>query len=212
MKAILLGAAGLVGGYLLAQLLDHPAYSAVVVYTRRATGVRHPKLIEFVTDFNDLQKIALPESIDVIFSALGTTRGKTRDLDQYRFIEIGILQFFIERLKSKGLKQVHAVSAIGAGGNSRNFYLRIKTELEDMVRSQEVETSCVYRPSMITGKRQEKRMLEKVAISAAKVLDMFLVGKAKKYKSVSAEIIALTMIEQALNPIPGHRVIYFHDK
>ena len=47
-------ATGLIGGHCLECLLSEDAYDRVVVLTRRATGIDHPKLQERVTDFGRL--------------------------------------------------------------------------------------------------------------------------------------------------------------
>lgn len=212
MIAGILGATGLVGGHILSQLLAHSQYDKVYIFVRKPSNIGNARLQEIVCDFSQLDTIPMPEDIDVLFSALGTTRKKTPDLNEYRHIELGILDYFISQLKGKNLQQVHVVSSIGAGGSSKNFYLKIKTEMEQMVESKQTLMSCIYRPAMIRGERNEKRFTEKIFISVAKIFDFFLSGKAKKYRSIHAAEIAATMIDESLNVRPGHHVIYFHQK
>lgn len=210
MIAGILGASGLVGSHILSQLLSQSRCTKIYIFVRKPLAVKHEKVHEFVCDFDKLDSINIPEEIEVIFSALGTTRKKTPNLSEYRHIEVGILQHFIQVLKSKRLKQVHVVSSVGAGGTSKNFYLKIKTEMEHMVENQNVAMSCIYRPAMIRGNRNETRWAERMFIPIARLLDVLLIGTAKKYKSIHAEDIAAQMIQTSLHFKKGHHLIYFH--
>ena len=71
--AILVGATGLVGRELLAQLLADSRIAGVTVLTRRATGTIHPRLHEHIVDFDRPDTWASLVTGDLLLSALGTT-------------------------------------------------------------------------------------------------------------------------------------------
>ncbi len=54
MKAILIGATGLVGKALLKELLLDATYTEVSVLTRRSTQVTHDKLVEELINFDQI--------------------------------------------------------------------------------------------------------------------------------------------------------------
>ena len=55
MKIILTGATGMIGEGVLLACLDHPKISEILMVTRRASAVKHPKLFELIVDdFTDL--------------------------------------------------------------------------------------------------------------------------------------------------------------
>ena len=85
--AIIIGATGLVGGALLDQLLDDPAYSSVVIFVRRSTEKQHPKLVEHVIDFAEPDSWKDLVKGDVLFSALGTTRKQAGSVAAQRIVD-----------------------------------------------------------------------------------------------------------------------------
>lgn len=78
-KAILIGATGLVGSSILQFLLKDNRYSSVIVLHRRSTEISHPKLTEYIIDFDDPESWKKLVVGDHLFSALGTTLKKSRE-------------------------------------------------------------------------------------------------------------------------------------
>lgn len=208
--AVILGASGLVGGHLLQLLLQQSDFKSITVLVRKSLGIRHPKLVEVITDFEDLETLEIPEQADILFSCLGTTRAKTPDLDAYEKIEIGIPKAVIQ--KQTQLHQVHLISAIGVNAGSSNFYIKIKYKAEQSVIEEQIEKTYIYRPSLITGDREEKRVMEKISIAVFSILNTLLIGPLRKYRSVPAATIARRMMENALHAKQGVHYIYFDGK
>ena len=193
-KAVILGATGFVGSYVLQELLKNNAYDEITVYTRKQIAFNSDKVKQIVTDFSDLGSIELPEKVDSLFACLGTTRKKTPDLKKYHFIEVEIPQFFVEQLKPRGLKSVQFISAIGANSNANNFYLKLKGQAEDMFKAQNLEHLSIYQPGFLMGKRPNAPLSEKIILKIVQLLDVLCVGKGAKYHSVKADFLAETMV------------------
>lgn len=206
--ALVLGGSGLVGGFLLQQLLEAD-YTKIIAVLRKPLPYEHEKLSCIITDFNDLNEVQITETVDVLFSCLGTTKAKTPDLKAYQKIEVGIPKYYLDMLLPLGLKQVHLISAIGVKGNSKNFYLNIKHQAEQAMTQSEAAAVYLYRPSLIVGKRDEKRFMENVGITLFQLINPLLLGKAKRYKSIRANKIASSMIQHAQQAEPGRHIIYF---
>lgn len=88
------------------------------------------------------------------------------------------------------------VSAMGAKASSPIFYNQVKGELEDYIQKLNLYRFSIIRPSLLLGDRNEKRFLEDVA---QKLYGKFshLVPNSFKYKPVTAQQVAHTMIEAA---------------
>ena len=56
MRLVILGASGMVGGYALRYMLDHPTIERVTAIGRRKLGVSHPKLDEVFFSSPGLEK------------------------------------------------------------------------------------------------------------------------------------------------------------
>lgn len=209
--ALILGASGLVGNHLL-QLLLESKFEKILVVVRKALPIQHPKLIQIINDFEQLQSITITEKVNVLFSCLGTTRAKTPELNTYKKIEVNIPAHFIQVLIPQGLEQIHYISAIGVKPNAKNFYLNLKAQAEKMVMNTTVNTIYIYRPSLIIGNRKDKRFMETVAGSIFTLINPLLIGKVKKYKSIAATSIAQKMLYNAIHSQAGKHIVYFDGK
>lgn len=73
MQAIIIGATGATGKALVQQLLTDDSYRQVNIFVRKPTALSHPKLQEFVIDFDQPEQWRAKVQGDVLFSCLGTT-------------------------------------------------------------------------------------------------------------------------------------------
>src|SRR5450432_1502896 len=92
MRAILIGATGLVGGLLLEKLLNDPLFTHIRLISRRTTGIKSPRLEETLIDFDDgTQFRQAVTAADVLFCCTGTTQKKVKGNQQaYRKIDFDI--------------------------------------------------------------------------------------------------------------------------
>ncbi|TRZ46409.1 nucleoside-diphosphate sugar epimerase [Robertkochia solimangrovi] len=199
--AIILGATGLTGQELLHLLLKDDRYEKLILFSRKSIGLRYPKIEEYLIDLFKLNLYRDHFKADEVFCCIGTTRKKTPDLDLYRKIDLGI-PFAAARLsKSNEIPVFSVISAIGANTESRIFYNRIKGEMEKKVISMQIPHTFILRPSLITGNRKEVRTAEWISKLAMSLLNPLMAGPLKKYRSVSPEAIARTMISLSNDPI-----------
>ncbi|MFV0157404.1 NAD-dependent epimerase/dehydratase family protein [Empedobacter falsenii] len=197
--ALILGSTGLIGSLLLDKLLKHSDYSKVITIVRKSQQLNHPKIMEIVTDFNSQINLDDIETIDSIFSCLGTTRKKTPDLNAYRKIEIDIPVQFAQLGNKKGLTKFHYISSVGANATTSNFYLKMKGEAEKALLHENVKQLFLYRPSLLIGNRVEYRLAENISAKILPLFNPFLVGNLSKYKSIAAENVAQALLENDLH-------------
>lgn len=200
--ALIAGATGLVGGECLRLLLASPAYSRVVVVTRRALGAasQHPKLQEVVVDFAELDAVRGKLRADHVFCALGTTLKKAGSRARFREVDFEYPLRLAELTLAGGASHFSLVSALGARANSRVFYSRVKGELEDALRAMDWPSLCLLRPSVIAGDRQESRPVERIT-------EHLLRFAPRAWRPVPATAIAAAMVATALRAPAGETVI-----
>ena len=196
--AILLGSSGLVGNQLLTLLLNCPTYTQVILFNRKPSLVKHPKIKEFVVDFNNLENHKNEIKADAIFSCLGSTKSKTPNLADYRKVDFDIPLFFAEEGSKNGAQQYHLISSLGADAQAKNFYTKLKGEVEEALKKCAIPGIYIYQPSFLIGNRLEKRVLEKLVLGFVKILSPFLIGKLKKFKGIEASILAKAMLNTSL--------------
>ena len=191
--AIILGATGLTGKLLLNRLLADESYETVKVFSRRAMGLEHPKLGEYVGDLFKLEHFQSNFTGDELFCCIGTTAKKTSDKAIYKQIDYGIPVAAAKLCKQNGIENFTVVSALGANAKSSVFYNRTKGEMEEEVLKQKIQHTYILRPSLIIGHRNEKRLGEAIASCFMNLIQVFLVGRYRKYRAIEAETIASAM-------------------
>ncbi len=197
--AIILGATGLTGGILLQQLLKDPRYEKIKVFSRSKVAVKNNKIEENLTDLLKIEDQRENFKGDEVFCCIGTTKNKTPDEDTYKRIDYGIPVAAAKLAKEIGISTFIVISALGASKDSKIFYNRIKGEMERDVIAQNINSTYIFQPSLISGDREEKRSFEKLAKTIMTVINPLMIGPLKKYRSIHPETIAKAMIKVANN-------------
>ncbi|HEY5772758.1 MAG TPA: NAD(P)H-binding protein [Chitinophagaceae bacterium] len=196
MTATLVGATGLIGSYLLEELLSDPYFDTVRILIRRPLDITHPKLEKKIIDFNDSDSllVALSNS-DVLFCAIGSTMKKVKgDKEAYRKIDFDIPVKLARFCKMTDCEKFILVSSAGANSKSRNFYQRLKEETEEAVKSVGLKTVHIMRPSLLLGERKEFRFGENIGKAVMTSLSFLI---PEKYKAIQGKDVAKVMIALA---------------
>ena len=162
MKAIILGATGLVGSKLLELLLADSRFDKVLIFTRKPTGKTHAKLEEQVIDFDKPDTWVPLVKGDVLFSAFGTTIKKAGSKEAQYKIDYTYQYNFAKAAAENGVRTYVLISAAYSSPDSKIFYSRIKGELERDVSKLSFENIHILRPGMLAGDRKEHRAGEKI--------------------------------------------------
>jgi uncharacterized protein YbjT (DUF2867 family) len=187
-KAILFGASGFVGSYLLRELLDNPVYDQVTVVLRKAFPVAsapvHMKLKVLIGDLDSLAAIRADLVADDVFITLGTTQKRTPRRNEYYRIDHDYPILAAKFCKDNGATSVFIVTAVGANANSNFFYIKSKGATERDIRALDFLHTHIFRPSMIIGDRPEARALEKPLVKFWTILNPILIGPLQPYKGI----------------------------
>ncbi len=146
-KAIVFGASGFVGSYLLRELLDSPDYEEVIAVVRRELPLSHPKLKTWIGDYSSLSATQEKLVCDEIFIALGSTMKRTPDKREYYRVDHDYPVLAARLAKEGGARAVFLVSSIGANAASKAFYTRTKGETERDILALNFEHTRIFRPS-----------------------------------------------------------------
>src|SRR5262249_43925084 len=116
------------------------------------------------------------------------------DREAYRKIDYDIPVKAARFCKMTGCEKFILVTSVGANAKASGFYLKLKGEIEEAVKTVGLNSVHVMRPSMLLGDRKEFRFGEKIGTPIIKALS-FLVSS--KYKPVEARDVARAMITAA---------------
>jgi len=207
MKAIVIGATGLIGKELVAQLLEKEEFDKVVTLVRKTSGFAHNKLQEIVINFDDPSSYSKYLTGDVLFCALGTTIKKAGSQEAFRKIDFQFVVDFASVAAKNGIKRFSVVSSLGSKPDTSNFYLRTKGEMEKAISTLNFESVYIFRPSLLLGERQETRTGEKIAEFLFKIIRFVFVGKLKRYKPVQGVAVAKAMIDHSISVKQGVNIV-----
>jgi uncharacterized protein YbjT (DUF2867 family) len=195
--AILFGASGLVGHNLLYLLLESAEYNKIIAFSRCDLPLRHPKLENRLFDSKNLDALIGSFTGDDLFCCLGTTIRKAGSQDAFRQVDYTMVVELARIAHQAGVKQVIAISSIGAKASSSNFYLRVKGEMENELQKIPFQRVVLVRPSLLLGHRTDWRMGEEFGKLIFKAIGFFFLGPARKYRAIEGMDVARAMIRLA---------------
>ena len=210
MKAIIIGATGLVGNLILKELLSDNDFSEVRIFVRKPTGIINPKLKEIITPMTDINTLSSEIQGDILFNALGTTIKKAGSQEEQQRIDRDLPVAFAKIASENGVKIMLNVSSVGANLNG-GFYLKTKAEMENGTGKFFPQSVFHFRPGFLVGDRKEFRLVEKIASGVMKVIDPILTGSSQKYRSMPVDKLAKAMVSLSKNPAGKSTVLQFSE-
>lgn len=191
MEAIVIGATGATGKEVVELLLKDNDYSLVSIFVRRATGKSHPKLVEHVVDFSEVEQFASLIKGDVLFSCLGTTLKDAGSKENQWKIDFDIPAAFAVQAQKNGVRFYVLVSSYGASADSSVFYSKMKGKLEDYIADLNFEQYLVFRPGPLIRENTD-RFGEKISVAVIKAFNA--IGLFKNLKPISTLFLAEKLI------------------
>ena len=207
--SIIAGSTGLVGSNIL-RFLSENNHNTIALL-RSPIKQLPSNTEELIIDFDSLLNEGSLPRCDHVFICLGTTIKIAKSKDNFKKVDLDYSLAVARKALDSGAKKLTLISSVGADSKSKNFYLRIKGELEDAILDLGFESVNIFRPSFLIGKGGRRRATsEKIFMKAAKIIDIFCIGSARKYRSIDAQIIAKKM-SSTLDAIPGVHYYYYDD-
>lgn len=205
--AILIGATGLVGSHVLKELQDRIEIGQVLIFGRRPAGANSGKVREYLIDFDRIEDYADLIRGDVLFSCLGTTLKAAGSKETQTKVDVTYQDKFAKIAADNKIPAYYLVSAPGADKKSMFFYSRIKGELEDRILKYDFDRIRFFRPSILTGSRDEERKGEKWTAWIMNNIGRYL-PLVNQYKPISGATVAKAMVNEYLNNTPESFKIY----
>ena len=203
--SLVVGSTGLVGKKLLFELAKKG--SEVIAITRRPISNLPENISLLNINFDDfLENGSLP-FCDHIYICLGTTIKKAGSQSEFKKVDFDYCLSFAKKAREVGATKISLISSVGASPYVNNFYLRTKGEVEEEIKKIDFQVINIFRPSLLLGRRDESRFLEKVGQNLSSFINLFLIGLLRKYRSVKASDVAYCMANYEQND--GIRYLYF---
>ena len=191
-KVTIFGSTGLIGKLLLDKLINDKDFKLINIVSRKELPLKGNRVNQIIIKkFNsDIIKSSVRGS-DIVFSSIGTTQSKVKyNKEEYRKIDHDITLRIAESCKKYDVKKFIYVSTAGANENSKNFYTKLKGEIDQSVIKLNLISTIIYRPSLLLGMRKEKRFGEKIAQVVMPYFSNFM---PNNYKPIYASSVAESM-------------------
>jgi len=201
-SAVVVGATGLVGGFLVERLLGDSHRTLVRVIGRRPLALAHARLEQLGADLLSDGEWTAMLAVDDVFCCLGTTIKQAGSQAAFRAVDHGAVLRVAEAARARDAGQFLVVSSLGANPASRVFYNRVKGEMERDVAALGFPSCSVLRPSLLLGPRPEPRLGERLGELVMRPLGPLL----GKYRPIQAAVVAEAMVRLAADAPPGFAV------
>jgi uncharacterized protein YbjT (DUF2867 family) len=209
-KSMVVGSTGLVGKSVVNHLIEKDI--AVLALVRNDEVSNNSLLNYYKIDFDDLQ---FPDEtfsdIKDIFICLGTTIKRSGSKEAFQKVDITYCYEIAKQAQASGVKNISIVTSLGSDSNSTNFYLKTKGMIEDQITKIDFESISIHRPGLLIGARNEMRLGEFIGQKIFPyVLDPFLIGSMRKYRSIKGDTLAKAMVNLSGDE-KGVNYYYFDD-
>jgi uncharacterized protein YbjT (DUF2867 family) len=210
-RICLVGATGLVGSRVIEQAVGRTDLRIVGVARREMRlplGARMEMLLAEPVNWDDA---IAASGAKVLVCALGTTFDKAgRDEEAFRAVDRDLVVTCARDAKAAGIGHMIVVSSVGADRKSRSFYLRVKAEMEEAVAKVGLTRLDILRPGLLRGPRAELRPAERIAMLASPLIDVFLRGGLRRFRSIKTDFLAQAIFALAREKAGG-RFIHEYD-
>lgn len=210
--AVVAGATGLTGSYLMNILAEDAFYDRVLLFTRRPAEPPESlaKTSNVFVDFDHLERLEL-EGATHAFCCLGTTIRKAGSQEAFRKVDLAYVTGFARTARQAGARHLSVISSAGANPHSGNFYLRVKGEMEAAVAGIGFEELHIFRPGVLLGRRQERRPGEELGSALARGFEWLLVGGLRRYRPMPAPVLAAAMAAAGERGGSGRHIHHYDD-
>ncbi len=209
-EAAVFGATGLIGRKLVKYLNQFSEFKKINLVIRSPLKIKDEKIkIHKIDLFKKSEIFNSIKTSKVVFITIGTTMSKVKgDKKIYKRIDLGITKDIADSCKELGVEKLILVSSSGADLKSKSFYLNLKGEIEKYVADINLRSVYILRPSLLLGKRGEKRFGEKLAqIIMPKISFLMPI----KYKPIDAKSVAKAMAQLSKTDIKGVKIFHYQE-
>lgn len=210
-RIALVGATGMIGTSLKNFAVGRSDLRLVAIARREVALPKGARMELLVADPANWSDAIAAARADVLVSALGTTwRTAGKDEAVFRSVDQHLVLACARAAKAAGIRQMIVISSVGADPDARNFYLRVKGEVERELAKLGLPRLDIIRPGLLRGKREGRRVAEGLAMIASPLADLLMQGKYRKYRSAKAETVVRAIIGLAREKAAG-RFVHEHD-
>lgn len=211
-RIAVLGSTGLIGTRILEEVRYRPDVRVIAIARREFEFPHDARLECFVAEPEKWGDVIAGLQPDCIINALGTTWKRAgRDEEAFRAVDQHLVVETAKAAREAGIERMITISSVGANPSTKNFYLRVKGEVERDLTKLRFKRLDIIRPGLLKGRRvDDLRFGESLAKIASPLVDPFLGGAMSKYRSIPGKTVAHAALGLATRKAAG-RFTHEHD-
>ena len=208
----LVGSTGLTGRTLMEMLVGRDDFRLVAIARREVKLPKGARMELRLADPAQWPDVISQMNLDVIVCALGTTWERAgKDEAKFREVDERLVMNVAQAARDSGVRQFIFVSSAGANPLAKSFYLRVKGEVEKALIELRFTRLDILRPGLLRGRRQgDLRFLEGMGIMFAPLIDHFLHGHRRRFRSIAIGTLVEAILGLAKEKAGG-RFVHEHD-
>lgn len=210
LRIVLIGSTGLVGRQVMQACIGRNDVRLTGIARREIRLPQGARMEMFVADPGKWGEVIEAVRPMALICALGSTWKKSgQDEAAFRAVDQHLVVDTARAARAAGVPRLVTISSAGANPLAKNFYLKVKGEVEAELTQLRFKRCDILRPGLLRGKRvDDPRGKEGLAQLAAPVTDMFLRGKARGFRSIPADRVAAAALGLAGRKAAGR---FTHD-
>lgn len=210
LRIALAGATGLIGRTVIGLSIGREDFRLTALSRREMPlpdGARMELYVAEPDRWGDVFEEARPH---VLICALGTTWRKAgADEAEFRAVDQDLVLQTARMAREQGIERMVAISSTGADLSAKSLYLRVKAEVERDLAKVGFHRLDILRPGLLRGRRGgDRRPAERLGILASPLVDPFLNGSLRRYRSIPAQLVAEGALGLAMRKAQGR---FVHD-
>jgi len=210
LRLCLVGVSGLVGQSLIEEARSRPQFRLTGLVRSEAPLPPGARIELVMADPAGWPRALADLAPTTVICTLGTTRAKAGSEAAFRAVDVDLVLAVAQAAKAAGAEHFILVSSVGADPTAGNAYLRAKGDAEAAVARLGFRRLDMARPAMLIGPRRESRPLEWIAQKALPLFDGLLLGKARRFRTIRASVLARALLGLATERAGG-RFVHEHD-
>jgi uncharacterized protein YbjT (DUF2867 family) len=212
LKIALVGATGLIGQAVMREAVGREDVRILAVSRRETKLPVGARMEMVVADPENWGEVFARNKPDVLVSALGTTWNKADKSEAaFRAVDQDLVLQTAKAAHENGVSKLIAISSVGAEAGSKNFYLKVKGEVERDLLKLGFDRVDILRPGLLRGNRSnDRRVGERLGIAISPIADLMIHGKYRKYRSISDADMARAALALAQRKAAG-KFVHEHD-
>ncbi len=211
---LLAGSTGFLGNKILNELGSKQ--NPTIALSRRTIDNLPNDAQELIIDFENLSRFELP-TVDHVYLALGYPLFYHNVMgfmspslkEDFFLVDFSYQLELAKKARESGAKSISLISAVGAHTNSWNYYLKTKGKLEEEIIKLDFESTNIFQPGHLRGNKFRLDIFFADMVSV--IVDPFLLGPLQKLKSISAEKVSKSVVNNPQLKKPGVNYFEFKD-